>query len=97
MTHRTLAALIVLNVVLLAGLSVTVFNPTPAQAQFGQGQQFTMISGAVTGRSNQDMIYILDLSSSKVLPVIYNGSSKKFEPFKGRVIAEDMRSNRTGR
>ncbi len=97
MTHRSLAALIVLNVILLAGLSVTVFNPTPAEAQFGQARQFTMISGAVTGRSNQDVIYIVDLSSSKVLPIFYNGSSKKFEQFKGRVIADDMRSTNTGR
>ena len=97
MTHRSLAALIVLNAVLLAGLSVTVFNPTPAEAQFGQSRQFTMISGQATGRDNQDVVYIVDLASSKVLPIFYNGSSKKFEQFRGRVLADDMRGGRTGR
>ncbi|MEM9419816.1 MAG: hypothetical protein AAGA25_12320 [Planctomycetota bacterium] len=90
MTQRSLAVLVVLNVVLLAALSVTVFNPTPAEAQFGAGRQYTMISGGVTGRSSQAAIYVIDLSSARVAPLFYNGSSKKFEFFTGRSVARDM-------
>lgn len=90
MTHRTLAVLVVFNVALLAALSVTVFSPKPAEAQFGAAQQFTMISGLATGRDNQSVVYIVDLASSRVVPVFYNGSSKKFEFFTGTTIADDM-------
>lgn len=90
MTHRTLAVLVVFNVALLAALSVTVFNPKPAEAQFGNPQQFTMISGSATGRDSQAAVFIVDLASSRVVPVFYNGSSKKFETFTGRTIADDM-------
>ena len=90
MTHRSLVVLIMLNVALLGGLSLTVMNPTPAEAQFGGGRQFTMISGQATGRDNQSVVYIVDLSSSKVAPIFYNGSNKKFQFFRGRTISEDF-------
>ncbi|MEM1027873.1 MAG: hypothetical protein AAF593_03705 [Planctomycetota bacterium] len=90
MTQRSLAVLVVLNVVLLAALSVTVLNPTPAEAQFGANRQYTMIAGGVTGRSNQSAIYVIDLSTSRIAPLFYNGSSKKFEFFAGRSVARDM-------
>lgn len=91
MTHRSLAVLIVLNVVLVAALSVTVFNPQSAEAQLGASRQFTMISGAATGRDSQSVVYIVDLASSNVVPVFYNGSSKKFEFFTGATITDDMK------
>lgn len=90
MTQRSLAVLIVLNLLLLGALTVTLSSPTPAQAQFGTRSQFTMISGAATGRENQDVIYIVDLASSRVAPIFYNSSNKKFEFFAGRTISEDM-------
>ncbi len=91
MTQRSLAVLVVLNVILLAALSVTVFNPTPAQAQFGGGRQYTMIAGEVTGRSGQAAIYIIDMATGRIAPVFYNGSSQKFEFFNGRTVANDVR------
>jgi hypothetical protein len=96
MTQRSLAVLIVLNLILLAALSVTVVSPTPASAQFGARSQFTMIAGAATGRSGQSVIYIVDLASSRIAPIFYNSSSKKFEFFTGRTISEDMGSAGTG-
>ncbi|MEL7087268.1 MAG: hypothetical protein AAGL98_02310 [Planctomycetota bacterium] len=90
MTRRSLTVLIVLNVILLGGLSLTVMNPTPAEAQFGGGRQFTMIAGQTTGRSSQAVIYIVDLNSSKVAPIFYNGNNKKFEFFGGRTISDDF-------
>jgi len=100
MTQRSLSVLIVLNVILVAALSVTVLNPmtaTPAHAQFGGSRQYTMIAGEVAGRSSQAAIYIVDTSSSKVVPVFYNSSSKKFEFFGGRVLSEDFEKVGTGR
>jgi hypothetical protein len=97
MTQRSLAVLIVLNVVLLTGLSVTVMNPTPAEAQFNASPQFTMISGKASSRDNQDVIFIVDLSTSRIAPVFYNGSSKKFEFFEGRTISEDLQNAGGGR
>ena len=72
-------------------------TPKPAQAQFGASAKYTMISGAVTGRSGQDAVYIVDLTSSKVAPVFYNASSKKIEYFTGRVIIDDLKRLSEGR
>lgn len=92
MTQRTLAVLIVLNAFLLAALSVTVLAPAPAEAQFGGGgRQYTMIAGAVTGRSGQSAVYITDLNTGRIAPVFFNASTKKFEFFAGRSVAEDVR------
>ena len=97
MTHRSLAVLIVLNAALLLALGGVVLTPKPAQAQFGASAKYTMISGAVTGRSGQDAVYIVDLTSSKVAPVFYNASSKKIEYFTGRVIIDDLKRLNEGR
>jgi len=93
MTHRSLAVLIVLNL----ALGGVVLTPKPAQAQFGASAKYTMISGAVTGRSGQDAVYIVDLTSSRVAPVFYNASSKKIEYFTGRVIIDDLKRLSEGR
>lgn len=90
MTYRSLTVLIVLNAALLLALVGVVLTPKTAQAQFGASAKYTMISGAVTGRSGQDAVYIVDLTSSRVAPVFYNASSKKIEYFGGRVIIDDI-------
>ena len=97
MTHRSLAVLIVLNTVLLAALGLTVLTPRTAEAQLGASSSYTMISGAVTGRSAQAAVYVFDLQSSKVVPIFYNASSDKFEFFKGQVLSDDMKRMRERR
>lgn len=89
MTSRSLAMLVFVNAVLLAALALTTFSPSPAAAQFGGGRSYTMISGEVTGRNNQAAVYIIDLSSSAVAPVFYNGSKKEFEFFGGTIVSDD--------
>jgi len=96
MTQRSLAVLIVLNVALLAGLSVTVLSPAPAQAQFGGGRQYTMIAGDVTGRAQQAAIYVVDLIGGDVVPLFFNGGNDKFEVFDKRSIAQDMKGGAKG-
>ncbi len=89
MTSRSLAFLIVLNAALLVALFLLPSAPQPAEAQFGGGRSYTMIAGDVTGRSNQAAVYIIDLSTSAVAPVFFNGSSKKLEFFQGTIVADD--------
>ena len=100
MTHRSLAALIVLNVVLFAGLVVTFLGPAPreASAQFGGGQQYTMIAGTVSGGADQAAVYIMDISTGRLAAVRFNSANSKFEGgVAGRAIAEDIGQTGTGR
>ncbi len=89
MTQRSLTMLIVLNAVLLAALSVSVLTPPAAQAQFGGGSNFTMISGAITGRDSQDAVYVTDLSTSRLAAIIFNSSNNSFSVLDGVVVSED--------
>jgi len=90
MNHRSLASLIVINAVLLAALVVTVFSPAPAKAQFGgTGGQYMMIAGDVTGRDAQAAIYIIDMQTSRVVAVMFNGSNNTLEFVAGRDISQD--------
>ena len=88
MTHRSLSMLIVLNAVLLAALSVTLFS-TPASAQFGGGAAYTMIAGQVTGRADQESVYIIDLNTSRMVAVIFNTNNNRADVIDGRVVADD--------
>jgi hypothetical protein len=90
MNHRSLASLIVINAVLLAALVVTVSSPAPAQAQLGGiGGQYMMIAGNVTGREAQAAVYIIDMRTSNVIAVMFNGSNNTLEFVAGRDISQD--------
>jgi hypothetical protein len=89
MTHRSLAALIFLNVALLVALAVTVFTP-PAQAQLGgAARQFLMIAGSAPA-GDQSAVYILDVQSGAIAPIFFNSANNRFEAFRGRVISDDI-------
>ncbi|MEM9883638.1 MAG: hypothetical protein AAF800_12050 [Planctomycetota bacterium] len=90
MTQRTLAVLVVLNVALIAALSVTLGTPPRAEAQLGASRSYTMISGDVTGRSNQAAVYIIDTATSRIVPIFYNASNRRFEFFSGRDLTNDV-------
>ena len=89
MTAKSLAFLIALNLVLLVALFVVPGTQETARAQFGGGANYTLIAGDVTGRSNQAAVYVIDLQSSRVAPIFFNGSSNEFEIFRGSTVAED--------
>ncbi|MEM8783381.1 MAG: hypothetical protein AAGE65_11075 [Planctomycetota bacterium] len=97
MTAKSLAFLIALNAVLLVGLFVLPGGQKTAEAQFGGGTNFTLIAGDVTGRTNQAAIYVIDLQSSRVAPMFFNGSSNEFEIFRGANVAEDAEGVGAGR
>ena len=98
MNKRTLAALLLLNVVLLAGVIVTAFTPTPAQAQIGAGGQYLMISGRIQQRDQQAAVYVLNMQTGQVAAVMFNGSTEQFEPISRRNINQDLQqAGRGGR
>lgn len=95
--QRLFAALLVLNLLLLGGLAVTAFTPRPAQAQLGSGpQKFTMLTGAITGRANQDAVYIVDTQTGNMIAAMYNGSNRSFDVIGHRSITSDL-ARRSGR
>ncbi len=89
MTARSLAFLIVVNAALLAALFVMPSAPQKAEAQFGGGRSYTLIAGNVTGRGSQAALYVIDLKTSQVLPMFFNGAKNEFEPFDGTNVADD--------
>ncbi len=82
MNRKTLRVLAVLNVVLLIALGVVGLSPTPAQAQLARAE-YLMLSGDVLGRTQQAMVYIVDLASNRIAAVIFNSSNNKFEVVAG--------------
>lgn len=92
MNQRSLAALIVLNLTLLAALVVTTLSPTPAEAQFRAGASYLMIAGEVVGRSQQAGIYVINVATGEVLPFLYNTSNDRIDTYPVRDVAKDASS-----
>lgn len=92
MNQRSLATLILINAVLLAALVVTVFSPAPAEAQFAQNRQFTMIAGAVQTRGPSAAVYIIDLQSSQMVVARFDSRTGNLEFVDGRRIGDDIRA-----
>lgn len=97
MNQRSLATLIAINAVLLAAVVVTVFSPTPAQGQFGPGNQYLMIAGQAPQRDNQSLVYIIELRTSRMISVLYNSGNEQLEFVATRVVGDDLQAAPTGR
>jgi uncharacterized membrane protein len=97
MTQRTLAALILLNTVMLAALVVVSLEPNSAQAQLGRrGTQYMMISGDVAN-SQLDGLYFINRANARMFAATYDSRGNEWDVVsQGRVITEDIRrsSNR---
>lgn len=88
MTQRSLAVLIVLNVVLLAAIALT-YGPVPkAQAQFGAGK-FVMIAGS-SAQSQQQIIYIVDTGTGNLVGLTVNSANGRVEGIGKRQLAKDL-------
>lgn len=90
MNRRSLAALVALNIGLLIALLVVNLSPSQALAQGGGRRDYIMLSGTTTGLNAQDVIYIVELRSSKMAAVVFNSSSNTFEAVGARVLSEDL-------
>ena len=92
MTRRSLATLILINAVLLAGVGVSMFAPH-SEAQFASGSQYLMIAGEVVGRAQQSGVYVIDLTRGAVLPLLYNTSDNSLDVFPVRNVREDTQED----
>lgn len=92
MSRRSLRVLLTVNVLLLAALAVVSFSSGPVSAQLGMRGDYVMIAGAVTGRSDQDAVYIFDLKSQKVAALLFDTRKNRLQPIAGRVVSNDLRA-----
>lgn len=92
MSKKSLPALIVLNIALLVMLGVTMLLPSNVEAQLGGGgNEYLMISGAVRGRTSQDVVYIIETTSARMVAVTYRSANEDFEIVDSTSIADDVR------
>jgi hypothetical protein len=91
MDAKSLAALVALNVALLAALVVTLATPQPAEAQFAAGGQYLMIAGAAPQRSSQSLVYIVDARTGRMITVMFNSANNNLEFVAGADIGRDTR------
>lgn len=91
MTSKTLTALVVLNVALLAGLVLTGGPERTAQAQFGGGPNFLMMAGQVRG-NNRDAIYLFEATSGELRVIQYSSSDDRLAPIARRNISRDVQA-----
>ena len=93
MNKRSIPALIALNVVLLLALALVSLAPAPANAQGFASARYLMVSGPTTGGSQQDIIYIIELNSTKVVAAVYNGSDDSWSLIDGTTMLGNLRGN----
>lgn len=91
MNRNSLGALVALNVVLLMALIIVSLTPATTHAQLGgAGGQYVMLAGEVTGQKNMNAIYITELSSAKMIVVMFNGGNEKLDVIAGRDLKQDV-------
>ena len=92
MNRRSLAALIVLNLVLVFALVLSSLTTEQTFAdEFGRpGGNYTMIAGKISGRSKNDGVYIIRIKDGKTIAAYYDGSSKKFKAVRGVDLSQKI-------
>lgn len=89
MSARSLAALVLLNVVLLAGVLTVALPARPAAGQMMGGRQYTMISGMVD-QDDDAVVYILNLQTSQMVAVQYESNRNRLQLMGRRTVADDL-------
>lgn len=92
MGKRSLPAIIALNVVLLLALVLVSLSPTPATAQGFRSANYMMLSGPTTGINSQDVIYIVELNTTRVVAATYNASDDSWKIIDGTNMINALRS-----
>ena len=96
MSRRSVAMLIVLNVVLIAALAVLTLAPQPAQAQLGSSSgNYIMVAGDTPGKT-ADTIYITDIDNGATIAVTYD-QNRGLVPVAGRDLSADFRGRQNQR
>ena len=93
MNRKSLGALVALNVVLLLALVVVTLAPGQvAQAQGFAAQGYIMVAGeAKNVPQGRKVIYITEISSARMVAVIFNSTNDEFEWVAGRELAQDLK------
>lgn len=94
MNRRSLAVLIVLNVVLLAAIALTLGPVPKAEAQLGGGS-YLMIAGN-SGQAPQQVIYVMDTRTGRVAGFLLDSATKKVREVGVREIADDLKAGAGG-
>lgn len=93
MGKRSLPALIALNIVLLLALALASLAPSPAQAQGFAAARFLMVSGPTNGRSQQDVVYVIEMNSARVIAGFYNSANDTWDVVGGASMLNELRGN----
>lgn len=97
MNARTLAALVLLNVVLLAAVIVTAFTPQSAHAQLGAaGDQYLLISGETPQPRQQAAVYVLNVNTGQIVSLVFNSANDEVQVIDRRNVTEDIERARQG-
>ena len=91
MNRRSLAALVLVNAVLLAVVAVTSLAPQPAEAQFVPARQYLMIAGEVQARGPAAAVYIIDLHSTLMVVARFDSRTGNLNFIDSRDIGRDLR------
>ncbi len=97
MNRRSLGALIALNLVLVIALAMVSLTAQPAAAQFGGGSDYIMISGQVTGRQSQNVVYVVETNSARMIALFFNSANNQLSVIAGRDLGRDSRATGGGR
>ena len=97
MNARTLAALVLLNVVLLAAVAVVALTPQSAQAQLGgAGDQYLLIAGKTPAAQDRDAVYVLNVNTGQVVSLVFDSRTDDLQRVDGRSVTEDIQRMREG-
>jgi len=96
MNKQSFGALLALNAVLLLALGFLALTPPPARAAVAGRANYIMLAGEAKGISEQ-VIYIIDLGSSKMIAVVFSSTNKQFKVIGGRILNDDIQVTGTGR
>jgi hypothetical protein len=89
MKQFIIVGLICLNVALVAALVFHASTPA-AQAQVrGGGSDYTMLTGRL--EDGLDTVYVIDLSSRRMLAWAWDVTNKRLVPVQGRRLVDDFR------
>lgn len=93
MGNRSFGALIALNVVLVVALAVVHLISPPVNAQaFGGAGDYMMLSGSVKGRTQQDIVYIVELNTARMVAVMFNSNTNELEVLGARDVTRDTQA-----
>lgn len=97
MNKKSLGALITLNVALLAALALVSLTPQSATAQLRRPGQYLMIPGEARGRAQENMIYVLEIGTARMVAITFNSSNNRLQTWGVRVVGDDINARGGGR